>query len=803
MRRGRFRILMAVASGAGKTTELVKEGEACIEQGLKVVWGTTPMRGTTPSWPASPQQHRETGGEYTRDQTAMCDAVPMIEWNVEGRTQRDLDVAALLQFGPDVVLVDGLAHRNRQGASNMSRLDDVRELLRQGISVIATMNAYEDERVHDTAKRMTGIESEWTIPGEVLKEADEVRLLDVSAESLMERQHRQHGLGRKMEIGGNKLKGGYLLKRRTSNLPHGRGQHRLSRSQLGHAAERSRLSILRELALRMLAQDVNGSLEEHRQEMGLIGPSGATERILVLTQYGWNGSIHVRRGHQIAKRLNGELHIVTFVAPEQDLTPVEATFRRSLNKLAHKIGATLEEIACHSRRKMAALLANYALERGVTRIVLGHSRQTRWQEWRNGSLINGLLQHIEDTSLFFIADRAIHEGERILPARPPSSRDVPAPFKRWTEEEMERTAVGLRRGRLKVIIGAAPGVGKTYHMLQEGNRLLAQGIDVVVGLLETHGRRETAAQLGKLPVIPRCFIRYSGRQLEEMDTAGIIARKPEVVLVDELAHTNVPTSERAKRYEDVLVLLDAGISVVTTVNVQHIESLNDAVEQLTGVRVRETVPDNVLSGANEIQLIDVTPQTVRDRLRSGLIYAPDKVEQALQHFFRIPNLIGLRELALREVADDVDERLESWERRALLRGPWRREEVIFVCVEPDERAERLVRHGFRIAHRLKAAMHVISLPISRLSADCDKQLTSVQALTERLGGTFSSQQPMSRRDWAANAVELANNRRATQMIVGLPARNGRRATRSRMAQLMRLARHMDVFIVTDWEGHDD
>lgn len=199
-------------------------------------------------------------------------------------------------------------------------------------------------------------------------------------------------------------------------------------------------------------------------------------------------------------------------------------------------------------------------------------------------------------------------------------------------------------------------------MLREGNDLLKKGLTVLVGLLETHGRKDTLSQVGNLETLPRIRVDYRGSSLEEMDTDEIIRRRPDVVLVDELAHTNVPGSKRKKRYEDVLDILSAGISVITTVNVQHLESLNDAVEQITGVRVRETIPDHILQSADEVQLVDVTPESLRQRMKDGNIYAKEKVHQALSHFFKTGNLIALRELALREIADDVDERLESWQR---------------------------------------------------------------------------------------------------------------------------------------------
>ena len=750
LKRGRFVILAAVASGAGKTTQLLQEGVAKSKTGLQVVWGTTP-----------PADH----------EAAALYAVPPLPWQLGEQRLEDLNVDELVTLMPDIVLVDGLAQPNRPEAERLNRLDDVRCLIQHGISVIATMNAYEDERISALAKRIAGMDTRWTIPGDVLKEADEVRLLDVTAESLLQRR---------------------------KDLTEGAGgRNRGKRRRL--TAERNQITLLRELALRTLADDVNGALELERHELGLQGPSGVTERIVVLAQYGWNGSIHIRRGDQIAKRLNGQLSIVTCVPSTRRLNGVEASFKESIVKLTAKLGSELTEIPIRSSREIPYRLAKYAWETGTTRIVLGHSRQTRWQEWIYGSLGNGLLRILAHTDLYFVADRAVREGERVIPVRPEGVKSL-HPFKRQSSIEIAERTKRLQRGRLKIIIGAAPGVGKTYKMLQEGCRLQDQGVDVVIGLLETHGRHDTAAQARGLELIPREQMDYNGYRLEEMDTNAILVRKPELVLVDELAHTNVPGSARAKRYEDVQALLEAGISVMTTVNIQHLESLNDAVEQLTGVRVRETVPDVILRMADEMELIDVSPQTIQTRLQQGLIYAMDKVPQALSHFFRISNLIGLRELALREVADDVDERLEAWERRARLRGPWPREEVIFVAVEPNERAEPLIRHGFRIAHRLKAQLLVACLPLKHNGCVDAERITIQKRLTERLGGTYQLHVAATRFTWAQEVVKLADQSHATQLITGVSVRKQRRNELGRMKRLLRLARHMDVLILTDVES---
>lgn len=262
------------------------------------------------------------------------------------------------------------------------------------------------------------------------------------------------------------------------------------------------------------------------------------------------------------------------------------------------------------------------------------------------------------------------------------------------------------RARLRIYIGAAPGVGKTYEMLQEAHALRARGLDVVAGLVETYGRADTQAQLKDLEVIPRKVVEYRGAKLEEMDVDAILARKPQVCVVDELAHTNIPGSKHEKRYEDVLELLDAGIDVLTAVNIQHLETLNDAVARVTGVRVRETVPDTFLDRADEVINVDVTVEELRSRLRQGKIYKPEKVEQALTNFFRKGNLSTLRELALRAVADEVGEKAASYRAREGLE-PALIPERVMVCMSSNVLAPRVLRTGARIAGRLGARWYAV------------------------------------------------------------------------------------------------
>ncbi|MBP7778806.1 MAG: universal stress protein [Acidobacteria bacterium] len=327
------------------------------------------------------------------------------------------------------------------------------------------------------------------------------------------------------------------------------------------------------------------------------------------------------------------------------------------------------------------------------------------------------------------------------------------------------------RARLRIYIGAAPGVGKTYEMLQEAHALRSRGLDVVVGLVETYGRRDTVAQLKDLEVIPRRKIEYRGVTMEEMDVDAIVTRKPQVCLVDELAHTNVPGSRHEKRYEDVLELLAAGIHVMTAVNIQHLETLNDAVARATGVRVRETVPDTFLDRANEVINVDVTVEELRNRLRAGKIYQPEKVEQALTNFFRKGNLSTLRELALRAVADEVSEKAASYRAREGLE-PALIPERVMVCMSSNALAPRVLRTGSRIAGRLGARWYAVYVETphekpGRIAArDADALQENIR-LAESLGATVvrvKADKP------AEGLIAFAQREGVTHVIFGQSAR---------------------------------
>jgi two-component system sensor histidine kinase KdpD len=330
-----------------------------------------------------------------------------------------------------------------------------------------------------------------------------------------------------------------------------------------------------------------------------------------------------------------------------------------------------------------------------------------------------------------------------------------------------------RVGKLRIFVGAAPGVGKTYAMLETARARRKDGYDVAVGVVETHGRKETDMLLEGLEVIPRRRIDYKGQQLEEMDLDVLIARRPQIALVDELAHTNAPGSRHPKRYLDVQELLERGIDVLTTVNIQHIESLNDVIAQITHVRVRETVPDSIFDRADSVELVDLTPEDLIQRLREGKVYIPEQAERALEHFFSPANLTALRELALRRTAERVDEQLLTEMQAKAIPGPWAAGERILICINEDPRSAGLVRFTKRMADRLHApwtALYVETRRSLQLAEEERDRVADTLRLAQALGGEPITI-PGGDRTIADDVVAYAQANNITQIVIGKSSRS--------------------------------
>jgi two-component system, OmpR family, sensor histidine kinase KdpD len=353
----------------------------------------------------------------------------------------------------------------------------------------------------------------------------------------------------------------------------------------------------------------------------------------------------------------------------------------------------------------------------------------------------------------------------------------------------------------------AAGVGKTFRMLLEGHAEQEAGRDVVIGLLETHGRSETAHLAEGLPMVPRRRVRYRETVLEEMDLPGILSRAPELCLIDELAHTNAPGTEHHKRYEDIEDVLAAGIDVISTVNVQHLESLNDHITELSGIRVRETIPDAILGQAEEVVLIDVTPEALLARLRAGKIYPEERIDAALNNFFRIENLAALREVALRHVAEEVGakrlttELVGSREESLAADAPQAVGERLLALVEPYPGAQRLVRRAWRSAQRLGAELDLlwVRAPGRALSEDEERSLAALRQLASVLGAKMLEEESD---DLAAAIVDVASERGTTYILVGRsrPARGLSRLRVPLPQRLMHRLPGVDVRIVADRSG---
>src|SRR5215475_3198386 len=358
------------------------------------------------------------------------------------------------------------------------------------------------------------------------------------------------------------------------------------------------------------------------------------------------------------------------------------------------------------------------------------------------------------------------------------------------------------RGHHRILLGMAAGVGKTYRMLEEGRQAKEEGRDVVIGYLEPHDRPETAALADGLEVMPRLRTAHGGLELEEMDEQAVIARRPKLALIDELAHTNAPGMRHDKRYEDIDDVLGAGIDVISTVNVQHLESLNDAIFELTGVRIRETFPDSVLDEADEVVLVDLSPEELQERLRAGKVYKPERAEVALQNFFRKENLAALRELVLREVAEDVEARrhpdaLEPLSQQAVA-------ERILALVEPQPKSQRIMRRAWRSAQRLGADIDAVWMhPDGRQPTPEEQtQLAALRRVASLLGVHFLEERGD---DLVETARRVARERGSTYIFLGTPDESRRREIfgGSLLSRMVRELPGIDIRVVADRALRED
>ncbi len=367
------------------------------------------------------------------------------------------------------------------------------------------------------------------------------------------------------------------------------------------------------------------------------------------------------------------------------------------------------------KRSIADELVHFIKLNRITQVVMGYSKTSRWKQLFSDSKVFKILEQTSNLDVLIINKKK----EEVKAIEENKSDEL---------EIINKETINLNFGKLQIYIGMAPGVGKTYKMLQDAKELHKRGVNALLGVIDTHGRPETAELMEGLNILPPKLIEHKGKYLQEFDLESAILAKPECILVDELAHTNVPGAINNKRYQDVQYLLRAGINVMSTVNIQHIESLNDIVEQVTGIKVRETVPDWIISHASEIVLIDLSPEALQERLKAGKVYSLDKIEQALTHFFQKKNLIALRELSLREVAESVEHEMYPKEKKS----------KVLCFVDINANTLRLIRKSARIANRLQAElifMH-IAKTTSKLSEEKKIAIIELEQLIVELGGDF-------------------------------------------------------------------
>jgi two-component system sensor histidine kinase KdpD len=372
-------------------------------------------------------------------------------------------------------------------------------------------------------------------------------------------------------------------------------------------------------------------------------------------------------------------------------------------------------------------------------------------------------------------------------------------YKRTTPEDALKMLKKQDRGHLKIFIGYAPGVGKTFSMLNEANRRLRRGQNIAIGYLESHQRKETEDEIQELEIIPRKRIMYNNIELEEMDTEAIINRAPQVVLIDELAHTNVPGSKNNKRFEDVEEILNHGIDVITTLNIQHLESLNDVIKQITGITVRETIPDRIVEDADEVVVVDITPDSLQNRLKRGNIYKEQTIAPALKNFFRKGNLNALRELTLRQTAQEVNEDLEEYMDEHGIKEVWQTVERVMVCIGPGGYSKKLIRRGARIARRYKCEWHVVTVESSRLwlPKPTKKEIDTLEGhfkLARQLGANTIT---LKGKSVSAELSKFAGERHITQILIGHSNRTKleKLLRGSTVTKLLKQTKNIEVHII--------
>jgi len=627
--------------------------------------------------------------------------IPPAKVNVGGEYFSEMDLDAILRRNPSTVFVDELAHGNIFGSRHSKRWEDIEDILKAGISVVTTINSMHIQDLAEAAVQILGFPIQEIVPVDVIKRADEIVVVDIPPSELIFR-----------------IKQGNIFPK-----------DQVDRALRGSFRE-SNLVKLREMTLVFMAKVLDTQLTRQG------GKKGVYERITVLvSEHTPSLSRLLGYAGNLSRRMGGELLVLhlrklSFFGKRSPLNPeVLESFQEETKRVGGKFSILWT-------RNPGWTLWRFIQRTKTTRLVMGHAGTQR--PWKK-SLVRSVLRYFSriDVEIHLIPTLGeIHPMDPLI--QTPSSIPLASTVK----------------GRLTLYLGAAAGIGKTYRMLQEAQERKKNGIDVVIGYLETHRRQETEQMAEGLRVIPRKMISYHGLVLGEMDLESILQGQPELVLVDELAHTNPPGFQNKKRYQDVILLLEAGINVFSTLNVQHLESLNDLIEFQTGIRVYETVPDSMVLLADEILLVDLTAEALQSRLIEGKVYPLEKVEEALRNFFTKNNLTALRELAMKCVSEGSRARVIQSGRGGCI--------LVGVSDRPEDAA--LIRRGAVLSDRLHLELKILYVRKEPGEGQCTSMLVD---LTRSFGGIFLTE--VSNQKWDEHFVRRCREIQPSLVLLGQSA----------------------------------
>lgn len=653
---GRHKIFLGMAPGVGKTFRMLEEARELKKKSVDIVIGYIESQERTENQPL----------------INLFETIPKKCYKVNNKDFYDLDLEAIIERKPATVIIDELAHSNIPGALNKKRYEDVQEILKNGISVLSTLNIHHLESIAPIVEKQLGIKVNETVPDWVLNQADEIVLVDIPIDELHER-----------------------LKRKQI----------YNEDQLKHAFKnffkRNNLYLLRDLALNVLAERVDIEVVSEKLKAKI------KDRILVACKPEEESEKLIRHAGIISEIIHADLDVICIL--KGDINNKTTELLRKSTKSNKGNFLLLKDI----KRNIADELVHFVKLNRITQVIMGYPKKRKFKDLFYKPTIFQVMEKTSNLDIVVVGKNHIEENDIKV---------------HLSDDDLQKKQSNLNFGKLKIYIGMAPGVGKTYKMLQDAKELHKQNKNVILGVIDTHGRPETAQKMEDLPTLPQKLTEHKGKYMPEFDLEAAILAKPEYILVDELAHTNVPGSINNKRYQDVQYLLRAGINVLSTVNIQHIESLNDIVEQVTGIKVRETVPDWIISHASEIVLIDLSPEALQERLKAGKIYSLDKIEQALTHFFQKKNLIALRELSLREVAESVEHEMYPKSKKSRI--------LSFIDINSD--TLRLIRKSARLASRLQSELIVMHIIKSTKNLTEEKKIAIIELeqLIVELGGDF-------------------------------------------------------------------